>query len=59
MTAVDIMMSFPLTAAAARVPDVKKYPLIAAYVERVQKVEGYKRAVRKVEEVEGEEFKVI
>ncbi|KAL2827601.1 glutathione S-transferase [Aspergillus cavernicola] len=53
LTAADIMMSFPLIAASMRVPLEGKYPLLAKYVEALQKEEGYKRAVAKIEEIDG------
>ncbi|KAJ5925314.1 hypothetical protein N7454_007953 [Penicillium verhagenii] len=57
LTAADILLSFPAIAANGRVLQDKekreKYPLLASYAERLQEVEGYKRAVKKIEEVEG------
>lgn len=57
LTAADILLSFPVIAAAGRVLKDKKqrdkFPLIAAYAKRLQEVEGYKKAVAKVEEIEG------
>jgi glutathione S-transferase len=52
LTAVDIMLSFPLIAAQTRVPVGDKYPLLTGYVDRLQNMEGYKKAVQKVEEME-------
>lgn len=53
------MMSFPLIAASKRVEALmSQYPLIGGYVDRLQKDEGYQRAVKKVEEIEGT-FEVI
>ncbi|KAF9887366.1 hypothetical protein FE257_010221 [Aspergillus nanangensis] len=53
VTAADIMMSFPVIAASMRLPFGEKYPMLAAYVEKLQEQDGYKRAVAKVEEVDG------
>lgn len=53
LTAADIMMSFPLIAASLRLPLKEKYPHLAKYVERIQAEEGYQRAVKKVEEIDG------
>ncbi|RJE19737.1 glutathione s-transferase [Aspergillus sclerotialis] len=53
LSAADIMLSFPLIAASRRVPLGDKYPLVVKYVERIQKEEGYQRAIKKVEEIEG------
>lgn len=53
LSAVDILLSFPLIAASSRVPLGDKYPLVIKYVERIQKEEGYQKAVKKVEEIEG------
>lgn len=53
LTAADIMMSFPVIAASLRIPFKDKYPHLQAYVETLEKEEGYRRAVAKVEEVDG------
>ncbi|KAA8651375.1 hypothetical protein EYZ11_008324 [Aspergillus tanneri] len=53
LTAADIMMSFPVIAASTRGPLNEKYPMLKAYADRLQQQEGYKRAVAKVEEVNG------
>ncbi|GAT26876.1 glutathione S-transferase [Aspergillus luchuensis] len=54
LTAADIMMSFPVIAMSGRLQDqLDKFPLLAKYAERLQKEEGYIRAVKKVEEVDG------
>lgn len=59
LSVADILLSFPLIAASARVPDqIQNYPLILGWIERVQNIEGYQKAARKVEEVEGS-FEVI
>ncbi|KAL4879438.1 glutathione S-transferase [Aspergillus karnatakaensis] len=53
VTAADIMMSFPLVAANTRMPLQEKYPHLARYVEEIEKQDGYKRAIAKIEEVDG------
>jgi glutathione S-transferase len=53
LTAADIMMSFPIIAASMRLPMMEKYPNLAKYVETLKAEEGYKRAVKKVEEIDG------
>ncbi|KAH8433471.1 glutathione S-transferase [Aspergillus melleus] len=53
LTAADIMMSFPVIAAASRVPLKEQYPKLQEYVDRLQQEEGYKKAVAKVVEVDG------
>ena len=47
------MLSFPLIAATGRVQLGDKYPLVMKYVERIQKEDGYQKAAKKVEEIEG------
>ncbi|KAL1860924.1 bifunctional glutathione transferase/peroxidase [Paecilomyces lecythidis] len=54
LTAADILMSFPLIAGADRGVFTKdKYPELTAYTNRLQETEGYKKAVAKIEQVEG------
>lgn len=57
LTAADIMLSFPVIAAAGRVLQDKKqqdkYPKLFAYSQRLQQIAGYKAAVKKIEEIEG------
>lgn len=57
LTAADILMSFPVIAAGGRVLGDKKnqdkYPLLSAYAQRLQEAEGYKKAVAKIEQIEG------
>ena len=56
LTGADILMSFPLGAArGGRSGGFTKeaYPLMWAYVDRLQGREAYKRAVEKIVEVEG------
>ena len=47
LTAADIQMSFPLEAACAGYLKGKRYPNIKAYVERIQGLPGYQRALEK------------
>ncbi|GAM35235.1 hypothetical protein TCE0_017f03410 [Talaromyces pinophilus] len=52
--AADILMSFPMIAATGRgVITQESYPEIVAYAERLKKDDGYQRAVKKIEEVDG------
>jgi glutathione S-transferase len=57
LTAADILLSFPAIAASGRVlqdPKMReKYPLLDSYAKRLQEVECYKTAVKKIEEAEG------
>lgn len=56
LTAADILISFPVIAAGQRVLQGKNagnYPLLAAYAKRLQGIDGYKRAVAKIESIEG------
>jgi glutathione S-transferase len=58
LTAADILMSFPIIAASGRIlKDQKqkdKYPLLAAYAKRLEGADGYKKAVAKIEQIEGQ-----
>lgn len=48
-------MSFPLVAAKQRAGLTKEsYPELFEYVQRLEGEEGYKRAVEKIVEIEGE-----
>lgn len=54
LTAADIMMSFPVIASLIKMPDLRgRYPRLAEYTDKLQAMDGYKRAVAKVEEIEG------
>lgn len=54
LTGADILMSFPLGAARGRSTfSEEKYPKLWAYVLKLESLEGYKRAVDKIIEVEG------
>lgn len=53
VTAADIMMSFPLIACNTRMPLKDKYPHLANYVIELERQDGYKRAVEKIEKVDG------
>jgi glutathione S-transferase len=49
-TIADIMMAFPLTTMLAFMPiDLAPYPAIGAYVERLRKRPGYRRAMARAE----------
>jgi glutathione S-transferase len=57
LTVADILMSFPVIAVNGRMlKDEKnraKYPLLVGYAKRLEGIEGYQRAVKKIEEIEG------
>lgn len=53
-TAADILMSFPLEAGKSRSGLTEtQCPLLWKYVSKLQEREAYKRAVKKIEEIEG------
>ena len=55
LTGADIVLSFPLTISKARAGLTEEnYPRIWAYVKKMEEREGYKRAVKKIEETERE-----
>ena len=54
LSGADFMMSFPLLASTGRAGLTKqKYPNLWAYVERLESIESYKRAVQKIIDIEG------
>lgn len=57
LTAADILLSFPVIAVSMRLlkekENQKKYPLLGQYADRLETIEGYQRAVKKIEEIEG------
>lgn len=57
LTAADILISFPVIAAKWRALQDKKqqekYPLLLAYANRLEGIEGYKKAVTKIEAIDG------
>lgn len=54
LTGADILMSFPLSAARGRTGFTNgKYPALWDYVDRLEAMEGYKKAIQKVIDVEG------
>lgn len=58
-TGVDIMMIFPLQGAIlGNLLDKVKYPKLAAYVDRLEARDAYKKAVKVVEERTGEKFSI-
>lgn len=57
LTGADIIMVFPLEAAHGRAGlTADKYPKLVEYINRLHQREAYKRAIKKVEEVTGENF---
>lgn len=60
LTAADILMSFPLIAASARGKiDKAKYSKLAAYIEVLEKSDGYLKSIKKIEQVSGEKFQAM
>ncbi|KAJ5827951.1 uncharacterized protein N7525_006204 [Penicillium rubens] len=57
LTAADILLSFPVIAVTMRVlkeeKNKERYPLLVEYANRLERNEGYQRAVKKIEEIEG------
>ena len=54
LTGADILLSFPLGAAKGRAGLSKeKYPALYEYVDRMEAIEGNKKAVQKIIDVEG------
>lgn len=54
LTGADIMMSFPLSAAKGKCGFTQdQYPKLWAYVEKINELEGFKKAVQKIIDVEG------
>lgn len=54
LTGADILMSFPLGAAKGRSGFSKeKHPKLWAYFDRMEALDGYKKAVQKIVDVEG------
>ena len=54
LTGADILMSFPLGAAKGRSTFSKeKHTKLWAYVDRIEALEGYKKAVQKIVDIEG------
>jgi glutathione S-transferase len=57
MTGADIMMLFPLQAAKGRAGvSQSSHPKICAWVDRMQALDSYKRADKKIEEATGEKI---
>lgn len=58
LTAVDILMSFPLQAGQKRLKmiNAEKYPKLNAYVNRLEASEGWKRSVVRIEKETGKPF---
>lgn len=57
LTSADILLSFPLFYAKSRkLIDSKACPKLAAYVDKLEASEGWKRSIKKAEEVTGEPF---
>lgn len=60
LSAVDILMSFPMIAAKSRAGVTQEaYPTLFAYITRIEENEGYKKSIKKIEELTGEPFNPI
>ncbi|KAL1296711.1 hypothetical protein AAFC00_000185 [Neodothiora populina] len=60
LTAADILMTFPLSAAKERGFMTKdRYPKLWGYIEMMEGLEGAKAAVKKIEEMTGESYKLV
>jgi glutathione S-transferase len=59
LSAADILMGFPILAALEVAISKEEYPRLAAYVGHLQAVEGYKRAIKRVEEAEGVPYQLM
>lgn len=64
LTAADILMTYPLLTAKSRLQEidgkrklVDAFPKVWAYVERLEKEDGYKRARERIEKVEATKSK--
>lgn len=54
ITSADIQLSYSVIAALSRQPSLRsQYPGVAAYADRLQAIESYKRGVAKIERIEG------
>jgi glutathione S-transferase len=59
LTGADIMLIYPLQAAlVGKLLDRTKYPKVAAYVDKLEANEAWKRAVKIVEDKTGEKFSI-
>ncbi|PYH43370.1 glutathione S-transferase [Aspergillus saccharolyticus JOP 1030-1] len=57
-TPVDILMSYPLVIAdEINAIDPLRFPRLKAYVQALREMEGYRRAVRVLEDVEGQKYR--
>ena len=60
ITGADIMLLFPLQAATNRGGLTKdKYPKVHAWLDKMQGLESYEAAGKKIEEATGEKFQVF
>lgn len=54
LTGADILLSYPLSAAKGRAGlSQEKYPALFEYVTRLEAMEGNKRAIQKIIDIEG------
>jgi glutathione S-transferase len=61
LTAVDILMSFPLQAGQKRLKMINAtdYPKLNAYVNKLESMDGYKRSVERIEKETGESYSTM
>jgi glutathione S-transferase len=60
LTGADIIMIFPLQGAKGRAGlTEEKYPLLWAYIKRLEERPAYQRAVQRAAEASGEKFSVL
>jgi glutathione S-transferase len=60
LSAVDILLSFPLLAARDRkLFSTTTYPKLTAYTKKIETQEGYLRSIKKAEELTGEKYSVV
>lgn len=57
LSSADIMLSYPLIAAKAKI-DLPKYPHLEKYIAMLEQHPGYLASIKKIEEVTGEPFSV-
>jgi len=58
LTAADILMSYPLILGKGKI-DKPAFPKLMAYIDMLEKHEGYVESIKKIEELSGEPYKKI
>jgi glutathione S-transferase len=61
LTAADILMSFPLQAGQKRLKMINAtdYPLLNAYVNKLEATDGFKRSIERIEKETGESYSTM